>query len=412
MRRVVVTGLGMIAPTGNTVSEAWDAALAGKSGVGLISQFDRSASPVKIAAEVKNFDPTSVLGEKQARQCSRFVQFAAVAVTQAVEDSGLDPAVGSDRYGCILGVGLGGIGVIEEQTLCLDQRGPRRVWPFTIPYAIPNMAAGFVSVLAHLRGPNYCTSSACASGTHAIGEAFLHVRSGTADAILAGGAESTITPLLVAAFARMHALSTRNEDPTAASRPFDLGRDGFVMGEGCGMLVLEELEHAQRRGAPIYAELVGYGLSADAHHITSPPPDGEGAARCMASALRMAETLPNGVDYINAHGTSTLDNDRTESAAIQTVFGPDARNVSVSSTKGVTGHCLGAAGGVEAVYTVLAVKRAIVPPTVNYSEPDPDCRLDYTPNTARERTIRCAMSNSFGFGGQNASIVFRRFEAS
>lgn len=410
MRRVVITGTGVVAPTGNTVKDAWDSALAGKSGVGLLSQFDSSELPVKIAAEVKNFDPAAVIGEKGARQSSRFVQFTSVAVVQAVDDSGLELANGSDRYGCIVGVGIGGMGVVEEQSQRLHRRGARRVSPLTIPYAIPNMGPGFASVAAGLRGPSFCVCTACASGTHAIGEAYMHIVLGTADAIVAGGAEAAITPLAVAAFARMRALSTRNENPAESSRPFDLHRDGFVIGEGCGVVVLEELEHARRRGAKIHAELVGYGLSADAHHVTAPTPNGEGAARCMTAALKMGQVAPDEVDYINAHGSSTQANDTTESAAIETVFGSHAKQLSVSSTKGVTGHCLGAAGGIEAIYTILAVQHQVVPPTINYTEPDPTCRLDYTPNVPRERRIRCALSNSFGFGGQNACIVLKSFD--
>jgi 3-oxoacyl-[acyl-carrier-protein] synthase II len=310
----------------------------------------------------------------------------------------------------VVGVGFGAFGAIEEGAHTYRDAGPRRISPLLMPYTIPNMAAGFVSVAYGLRGPSFCTATACASGSHAIGEAFLHVAMGTADAIVAGGAESATTPLSVAAFARMRALSTRNDAPAEASRPFDLDRDGFVMGEGAGLLVLEEYEHARRRGAIIYAEIVGYGLSSDAHHITSPSPEGEGLARAIEGALRMGSISTDQVDYINAHGTSTPANDSSESAAIEMVFGPHAKHVSISSTKGVTGHCLGAAGGIEAVYTVLSVHRSVIPPTANFEKPDPTCRLDYTPHTPRERAIRYALSNSAGFGGQNACIAFKRCE--
>ena len=409
MRRVVVTGLGTVAPTGNCVSQAWEAALTGRSGVGRITLFDASDSTVRIAAEVKDFDPSTVMSLKQARQSSRFVQLATAAAREALEDSGLDVSTNSHRYGCAIGVGLGGIGKIEQAAYTCRDKGPSRVSPHFLPYVIPNMAAGFVSVALGLRGPNFSMATACASGTHAIGEAYLHVAMGTADAIVAGGTEATISPLCVAAFAKMRALSTRNDAPAEASRPFDLDRDGFIMGEGSGLVVIEELEHAKRRGARIYAEVVGYGLSGDAHHITSPTPDGEGAARCMASALKAGRIAPEQIDYINAHGTSTKANDASESTAIATVLGDHATEASISSTKGVTGHCLGAAGGIEAIYTVLAIHYSVVPPTANYATPDPDCPLDYTADGVRERSIRYALSNSFGFGGQNACLAFASF---
>jgi len=408
MRRVVVTGLGTVAATGNCVSESWEAALAGRSGVGRISLFDASDFTVKIAAEVKDFDPSTVMSLKEARQSSRFVQFAAAAAREALDDSGLDVTTGSERYGCAIGVGLGGIGKIEQGAYTCRDKGPTRISPLFLPYVIPNMAAGFVSVALGLRGPNFSTATACASGTHAIGEAFLHVAMGTADAMIAGGTEATISPLCVASFAKMKALSTRNDAPAEASRPFDLDRDGFVMGEGSGLVVIEELEHAKQRGARIYAEVVGYGLSGDAHHITSPTPDGNGAARCMAAALQAGRITPEQLDYINAHGTSTKPNDASESKAIATVLGDHAMQVCISSTKGVTGHCLGAAGGIEAIYTVLAIHHSVIPPTANYATPDPDCPLDYTTEGARERSIRYALSNSVGFGGQNACLAFSR----
>ncbi len=411
MRRVVITGLGMVAPTGNCVQDAWKAALACRSGAGRITSFDLDAWPdltVHIAAEVKNFDPTIALSLKEARQATRFVQLTAVAMHEAVGDSGLDLTGNTDRYGCSIGVGLGAFGDIELEAQRFKERGPRRVSPLMIPYAIPNMAAGFGAIAENLRGPNFCTATACASGTHAIGEAWMHILFDNADVMVAGGSEASTSPMSIACFAKMRALSTRNEDPAAASRPFDADRDGFVMGEGSGSIVLEELEHAKRRGARIYAELVGYGLSCDAYHITSPPAEGEGAARCIQMALR---NIPiDEVDYINAHGTSTQVNDAIESTAIETVFGPRAQKLSISSTKGVTGHCLGAAGAIEAVYTSLAVHQGVIPPTANLDRPGPLCNLDYTPKEPRERKIRYALSNSFGFGGHNACIGFKRYE--
>jgi 3-oxoacyl-[acyl-carrier-protein] synthase II len=410
MRRVVITGIGLVAPTGNCVADAWEAALAGRSAVDRISMFDPSPLPVQIAAEVRGFDPTTVMGPKEARQTSRFVQFTAGAAKEALEDSGLNLNNGADRYGCAIGVGLGAFGVIEEGAHTYRDEGPRRISPLFLPYMIPNMAAGFISVTYGLRGPGLCTATACASGSHAIGEAFLHVAMGTADAMIAGGAEAATTPLSIAAFAKMRALSTRNDAPALASRPFDLDRDGFVIGEGAGLLVLEEHEHARRRGARIYAEIAGYGLSSDGYHITSPPPEGEGLARAINAALTAGQIPIDQVDYINAHGTSTQANDSSESAAIEAVFNGHTKALSISSTKAVTGHCLGAAGGIEAIYTVLAVHHGLIPPTGNYETPDPACPLDYTPNAARERSVRFALSNSCGFGGQNACIAFRRID--
>jgi 3-oxoacyl-[acyl-carrier-protein] synthase II len=411
MRRVVVTGLGIVAPCGNCVADAWAAALAGRSAVRRISAFDPSQLPVQIAAEVRDFDPLVCMDAKEARQSSRFVQFAAAAAHEAARDSGLEIGSEADRCGCAMGVGLGSLGDIEEQAKVLEHRGPRRVSPLLIPYAIPNMAAGYVSLALGLAGPNLGVTTACASGAHALGEAYMHIAIGTADVMFAGGAEAATTPLLVAGFARMRALSERNDAPQEASRPFDRDRDGFVMGEGAGVLVLEEYEHARRRGARMYAELAGYGASADAFHITSPHPEGRGAASAIAAALRSGRISLEEVDYINAHGTSTAINDAAESAAIETVFGEAARRISISSTKGVTGHCLGAAGAIEAAFTALAVRDGVAPPTANYSTPDPACRLDYTPRAARTRSIRCALSNSFGFGGQNACLAFRQIGA-
>jgi 3-oxoacyl-[acyl-carrier-protein] synthase II len=397
----------MVAPVGNNVQHAWQATLAGRSAVGAVALFDASSLPVRIGAEVRDFDPTKTMSAKDARKTSRFVQFASAAAQQAIDDSGLADLPHRDRFGCILGVGLGAADDFEAQGRVLDSRGPRKVSPMLMPTAIPNMATGFVSIQHRLRGVSLCVATACASGNHALGEAYMHIAMGNAEAIVAGAAESVFTPLIFAAFAQMGALSTRNEDPSHASRPFDLDRDGFVIGEGAAVLVLEEYEHARRRGARIYAELAGYGMSSDAFHITSPAPEGDGAARAMAAALKSANISPEDVDYINAHGSSTKANDTAESAAIENVFGEHARKLSVSSTKGATGHCLGAAGAIEAVFAVLAIRDRLVPPTANYSTADPTCRLDYTPNTARERKIRTAISNSFGFGGQNACIVFR-----
>lgn len=408
MRRVVVTGMGMVAPPGADVQRGWQGALSGQSAVRSITQFDCTELPVQIAAEVQDFDATPLLGAKRARQTSRFIQFAAVAADEALRDAGYDAAAYGPDCGCLLGVGIGGFGEIEQSACVLKERGPSKISPLTLPYAIPNMASGFVAIENGLQGPNFVVASACASGTHAIGEAAKLIRSGEASMMLTGGVESAICPLAIASFGRMRALSRNNADPQHASRPFDSQRDGFVMGEGCGMLVLEDYDHARRRGTRIYAELAGYGISADAFHITMPAPEGEGLVRAIQGALKTAKLNPEQIDYINAHGTSTQANDQLESQAVQTVFGAAAESVSISSTKGVTGHCLGAAGGIEAVFTVLAVEQDIVPPTANLHTADPDCPLDYTPLEARERTIHAALSNSSGFGGQNAALVFQK----
>jgi 3-oxoacyl-[acyl-carrier-protein] synthase II len=412
MRRVVVTGLGAVCPSGNNVDDAWETVLAARPAAGPISRFDATSLPVTFAAEVREFDPTSVMPAKEARQSSRFVQFAVAAAQEAADHSGFDSHGEEDRFGCCIGVGVGGAfgDAVEKGSAQLRNKGSKAVSPLLIPYAIPNMAAGLVSIKHGLQGVNFCTATACASGNHAIGEGYLHVGSGTADVMVVGGAEASISPLSVASFARMRALSQNNDHPSEASRPFDHDRDGFVMGEGGAVLVLEEYQHARKRGAEIHAEIVGFGMSADAHHITSPAPEGGGAARCMASALKSAQVAPEQIDYINAHGTSTRINDASESTAIETVFGEHVAQLSISSSKGVTGHCLGAAGAIEGVFTVLAVSNAVVPPTANYTTPDPTCRLDYTPNQPRERSIELAISNSFGFGGQNACIVFKRFD--
>jgi 3-oxoacyl-[acyl-carrier-protein] synthase II len=410
MRRVVVTGMGMVAPTGNDVESAWQRALDGKTGIARISLFDPQNIPVQIAGEVKNLNSDNALDPKEAQRVSRFVRFAAVAAREAMLMSGLPyQTANTSKWGCSIGVGLGGLSDIEENTLILANKGPRRISPFFIPYTIPNMAAGVVSKVYNLKGVNMCTTTACASGTHGVGEALLYIRSGMADVVVAGGAESAVSPLGISAFAVMKALCADNEHPETASRPFDKDRDGFVMGEGAGILVLEELEHAKKRGAKIYAELVGYGMSGDAHHITAPSPEGEGAERCMRMALDSSGVKYEEIDYINAHGTSTKLNDWYESLAIGRVFGDNAKNIGVSSTKGVTGHCLGAAGGIEAVFTVMAMHNDIMPPTANYKTKDPECTLDYVVEGARKKKIRAAMSNSFGFGGTNATIVFKKF---
>jgi len=397
-----------VAATGNTTQTAWQSAVEGRSAVDRIRSFDPSELPVQIAAEVKDLDVLSVMDAKMARQSTRFIHLAAVAAREAMQDSGLDPGAESDRFGCSIGTGIGGIELTDAQVRRLKDMGSRRVSPMLVPYAINNMAPGVVALRESLRGPNFCVTTACASGTHSIGEAYLHIVGNMADVMLAGGSEGSIIPLIVAGFANMHALSTNNDDPVHASRPFDLNRDGFVIGEGCGLLVLEEYEHAKRRNAPIYAEMAGYGLSADAYHITSPPENGEGAARAITMCLKSGHIPHDEVDYVNAHGTSTLVNDASETQAIAAAFGPHAKRLAISSTKGVTGHCLGAAGGIEAAYTVLAVARGIVPPTANLTTPDPACYLDYVPGAAREMPIRYALSNSFGFGGQNACIAFKR----
>jgi 3-oxoacyl-[acyl-carrier-protein] synthase II len=408
MRRVVVTGLGMVAPPGNDVRSAWEGVVAGRSAITRITRFDASDLPVRIAGEIAGFDASELLGTKTVRQTSRYVQIASVAADEALGDANFDSKADGRNCGCLIGVGIGGFGEIADSACLLKERGASKVSPFTLPYAIPSMAAGFVAIRHRLQGPNFAISSACASGTHAIGEAARLIRDGDAQMMLAGGAESAICPLSIASFAKMKALSRRNDQPELASCPFDANRDGFVMGEGCGLLVLEEFEHARKRGAKIYGELAGYGLSADAFHITSPGPEGEGLARSMFQALESAKVNRDEIDYINAHGTSTPTNDTLESQSIQTVFGAAADQISISSTKGVTGHCLGGAGGIEAVFTVLAVNHDLVPPTANLHTPDPTCPLDYTPKNARERSINIALTNSSGFGGQNACLAFRK----
>jgi 3-oxoacyl-[acyl-carrier-protein] synthase II len=410
-RRVVVTGLGVVSPLGIGVTPNWQNALAGKSGIGRIRQFDTTDQPVAIAGEVADFDVTQFLSAKEARKMDRFIQLGMAASIEAIHDSNLQiTEQNAERIGVHIGAGIGGVHTIESTTLLFQEKGPRRVSPFYIPMSIINMISGNLSIMFGMKGPNLAMVTACSTATHAIGDAARLVEYGDADVMVAGGAEASITPTSVAGFASARALSHRNDDPEAASRPWDRERDGFVMGEGAGIVVLEELEHARRRGARIYAELSGFGLSADAYHMTSPPEDGEGAMRCMRNALRNASLNPEQIDYINAHGTSTPLGDRAETIAVKTAFADHAGRLAISSTKSMTGHLLGAAGGVESVFTVLSLYNQIVPPTINLDNPDADCDLDYVPHTARELKIAHAMSNSFGFGGTNGTLVFSRIE--
>lgn len=409
-RRVVVTGLGLVTPLGIGVSETWDALIKGKSGIGRITQFDASTYPVQIAAEVKNFDPSQYIEQKEIKKMDRFIHFAIAASDMAIKDSGLKiTPENAERVGVIIGSGMGGLPMIEHYHQVLLEKGHRRISPFFIPMIIINLAAGQVSIKYGAKGPNSSPCTACATGSHSIGDAFKIIQRGDADVMIAGGTEAVITPMGIAGFTAMKALSTRNDEPEKASRPFDAQRDGFVMGEGAGIIILEELEDAIKRGAKIYAEIIGYGMSGDAYHITSPAPEGEGAARCMEAALKDAGIKPEDVQYINAHGTSTKYGDELETMAIKKVFGKHAYSLAVSSTKSMTGHLLGAAGGVEAVITILSIYHNIVPPTINLENPDPACDLDYVPNVARRMEVNCAISNSFGFGGTNASLVFRKF---
>ncbi|ADI02208.1 beta-ketoacyl-ACP synthase II [Syntrophothermus lipocalidus] len=410
-KRVVVTGLGVISPVGNDIPSFWDSLLRGQSGVSVIERFDVSAYPTRIAAQVKHFNPGDFFSRKEARRMDRFVQFACAATKMALEDSGIVvDATLADRTGVWIGSGIGGLETYETQHNNLINKGAGGVSPFFIPMLIPNMASGQVSIMFGAKGPNGCTVTACATGTNCIGDAFRIIQRGDADIMIAGGAEAAITPLGIAGFCAMKALSTRNDEPEKASRPFDAERDGFVMGEGAGIVILEEMERALARGARIYAEVIGYGSTADAYHIVQPAPDGEGAARAFALALRDAGIEAKDVDYINAHGTSTDMNDPMETKAIKRTFGEHAYNVAISSTKSMTGHMLGAAGAVELMVAVLACKNDIIPPTINYTTPDPECDLDYVPNTCRSRTVRVAVSDSLGFGGHNAVLVVRKFE--
>ena len=409
-RRVVVTGMGAITPLGNSVDIFWEALKDGKNGIDKIDKFDVEDYPTQMAAQVKDFDPTDYLDRKEARRMDLFCQFAMAATYQAMENANLDTEkLDKERFGVILSSGIGGLETMENQAKVLFSRGPNRISPFLVPMMIVNMAAGQISIAVGAKGINTTVVTACASATNAIGEAFKTIRYGEADVIITGGSEAPITPLALAGFCSMKAMSTRNQDPTTASRPFDADRDGFVIGEGAGILILESYEHAVNRGANILAEIVGNGATADAYHITAPAPEGEGAARAMREAIQYAAIEPDMVDYINAHGTSTPYNDKFETTAIKTIFGDHAYKLAVSSTKSMTGHLLGAAGGIETIAVVKSLQEQFIPPTINYTTPDPDCDLDYVPNKGRPAKVEYAMSNSLGFGGHNASILLKRF---
>jgi len=410
-RRVVVTGLGLVTPVGHDVDTFWRNLVGGQCGVDRITAFDASAFDTQIAAEVKNFNPAPAFpSPKEVRRTDRFSQFGVHAAWQALKDCGIElDKADRDEIGVFIGSGIGGLSTTSEQHKILLERGPSRLSPFMIPMLILNMASGLFSMFHKLRGPNFATCSACATANHAIGEAWRTIKMGDAKMIFAGGAEATIVPIGIGGFCAMKAMSTRNHDPKHASRPFDAERDGFVMGEGAGVLVLEELEHAKKRGAKIYCESVGYGNTADANHVTAPDPEGTGAARCMKMALRNAGLNPTDIDYINAHGTATPLGDIAETKAIKTIFGHHARKLAISSTKGATGHMLGAAGAVELIVCIKAIQTGIVPPTINLEKPDPECDLDYVPNAARELKVNAIVNNSFGFGGHNASIAAKRF---
>ncbi|MBM4119545.1 MAG: beta-ketoacyl-ACP synthase II [Nitrospira sp.] len=407
-RRVVVTGLGLITPLGIGVEPTWTALSAGQSGIGRITKFDPAKYAAQIAGEVKSFDPTAFIEKKEIKKMDAFIHYAVAAAQMAVDDAGLkvspEDAV---RVGVYIGSGIGGLGSIESYHTILNEKGPDRVSPFFIPMTIINLASGQVAIRIGAKGPNSCAVTACATGNHCIGDAFRLIQHGEADAMVAGGAEAAITPLGVAGFAAARALSFRNDEPTKASRPFDKDRDGFVLGEGAGIVVLEEMERAKRRGAKIYAELIGYAMNADAYHITAPPEEGEGAVRCMELAIKDAKISKKDIGYINAHGTSTMA-DAIETRAIKQVFGEQAKRIPVSSTKSMTGHLLGAAGGIEAVFSILAIHRNLLPPTINLDSPDPACDLDYIPWKARPASVLVALSNSFGFGGVNACLLFKR----
>jgi 3-oxoacyl-[acyl-carrier-protein] synthase II len=409
MRRVVVTGVGVISPLGTGIEKNWTALINGQSGIGPITRFDVSDFPVKIAGEVRDFNVEDYVDKKESRKMDLFIHYAIGAAKMALDDSGLAiNEANAERVGVVVGSGMGGLPAIERYHAALMEGSYRKISPFFIPMSIINLAPGQISIMTGAKGPNISPVSACATGTHAIGDAFRMIQRGDADAVIAGGCESTVCPLGVGGFAVMKALSDRNDEPQAASRPFEKHRDGFVLAEGAGIVVLEEYESARQRGARIYGEVAGYGLTGDAYHLTAPAPEGEGAARCMRMALDTAGVNPEEVDYINAHGTSTHFNDLNETLAIKAVFGAQARKLMVSSTKSMTGHLLGAAGGVEAVYSLLAMTRGVVPPTINYLEPDPECDLDYVPNQARQAGVSIALSNSFGFGGTNATLLFRK----
>ncbi|MFA6129935.1 MAG: beta-ketoacyl-ACP synthase II [Candidatus Omnitrophota bacterium] len=411
-KRVVITGLGAITPVGNDVETFWQSLKDGKSGVGPTTSFDASAFDSRISAEVKDFDPTRYgISLKDIKRTAKFVQFAIAAAKQAMESSGLDSKKeDATRMGVVIGSGIGSLHTIEEEHKVFLSKGPSRLSPFLIPMLIVNEASGMVAIIHGLKGPNSCVATACASGSHAIGEAYRMILYGDADVMLTGGTESCIVPTSVGGFCALRALSTRNDDPKRASRPFDRDRDGFVMAEGCGLVVLETLEHAQKRNANIIAEITGFGMSCDAYHITAPDPDGAGAAQAMSMALKDAQMKPEEVTYINAHGTSTKLNDKIETLSMKKAFGAYSKKVMISSTKSVTGHLLGAAGGVEFLTCCLAIRDGVIPPTINYEHPDPDCDLDYVPNIARKTNVEVCMSNSLGFGGHNASLIVKKFK--
>ena len=409
-KRVVITGLGAITPIGNNPTDYWDSLLQGRSGVGAVTLFDASNHACQIAAEVKDFDPHQYLDKKDAKRMDRFAQFGVCASKQAIADAKFEiNELNADRIGVLIGTGVGGLRTMEVQNENLITKGPRKVSPFTIPMMISNMAAGLTAIHTGAKGPNSCTVTACAAGSHAIGDAFRIVRGGYADAMICGGAEAAVTPLSFAGFCSAKAVSTRNDDPDHASRPFDRDRDGFVMGEGSGILLIEELEHALERGAKIYAEIVGYGMTCDAYHMTSPVPGGQGAAKAIELALSDGDLSPDEVDYINAHGTSTQANDSNETNAIKKALGDRASQIAISSTKSMTGHLLGGSGGIEAVATVMAIANDKVPPTINLANPDPECDLDYVANVSREHQVNVALSNSFGFGGHNVTLAFKKY---
>jgi len=411
-RRVVVTGVGAVTPLGNTAEETWEAICKGESGIGAITRFDASGFSTRIAAEVKGFEPEKYIEKKECKKMDACIHYAIAASIMALENAGLQiTAANTHRTGVIIGSGIGGLATTERYHAILLERGPSRVSPFFFPMMLPNMAAGQVAIYLGARGPNSCVTTACAAANHAIGDAFKIIQRGDADVMIAGGTEAVIAPIAVAAFGNMKALSTRNDDPKRASRPFDRDRDGFVMGEGAGILVLEEREQAQQRGAHIYAEIVGYGMTGDAFHMTMPDPEAQGVARCIKMALADASVQPEEVEYINAHGTSTPHNDKHETLAIKQVFGKHAYHLAVSSTKSMTGHLLGAAGGIEAIFTALAIYHGILPPTMNYEYPDAACDLDYVPHYARYQKVKVALSNAFGFGGTNAILVFKAAES-
>lgn len=412
LKRVVVTGLGIISPVGTGLENFWSSLTAGVSGIGPVTRFDPAHFSTKIAGEVKDFEPTRYLDRKEARRMDRFTQFAVAASGMAVEDAGLNfDHEDKDRVGVILGTGIGGMETMEEQARVLFEKGPGRVSPIFVPMMIANMGAGQVAIRYCLRGPNSTSVSACASSSNAIGDAFKMLQYGRADVMITGGAEASITPLAMAGFIQMKAMSTRNEEPEKASRPFDLDRDGFVIGEGAAILILETLEHALQRGARIYAEIAGYGSTCDAYHMTAPDPEGHGAANSMKEAMGDAGVKPSEIDYINAHATATPLGDKAETLAIKEVFGEHAAKVAISSTKSMTGHLLGASGGLEAMVCILAIHEGVIPPTINYERPDPDCDLDYVPNKARKAGVDVALTNSFGFGGHNATLVFKKYRA-